>query len=605
MKGLTRLWKPIYPFRWWVAASLMSNILMGIFTVVSVPAIIPFLDILFGTVEVSTPAETGNQLKDFIGSIQYWASLQIETYGRPYTLGLVCVGLVIIFLLKNLFRYLALFFMAPVRTGVVKQLRQQLFQKISILPLSYFAKTQTGDLISRMTLDVQEVEISILNVIETIFREPIIIIGCLAYMLLISPSLTAIVFILLLFTALVIGGIGSRLKRQSAVAQTYLGSITSTIEETLVGLRIIKAFNAASYQQNRFDQHNQAFANQATRVLWRRDLASPLSEFLGIAVVALLLWFGAQRVFAGELDAATFMSFLYAFFNIINPSKALSNAYFHFQKGLAALDRSDELLLAPDKLVEAPNPNPVEQLSHHLTFKNVSFRYENGSEDVLKEINLEIPKGKTIALVGMSGAGKSTLIDLVARFYDPTEGEILLDGQNLQSYRLGDVRNLMGMVSQEAILFNDSIAENIRFGVEGITQIQIEAAAKQANAHEFISNFPNQYDTNIGDRGNLLSGGQRQRIAIARALLRDPQILILDEATSALDTETEQQVQEALEQLQKSRTVIVIAHRLSTVRNADEIVVLHQGQIIERGTHQKLMDQQGEYFKLVSLQHMG
>lgn len=534
------------------------------------------------------------------------SSLVIE-HGQETILGYVCLAILGAFLLKNIFRYLALFFMAPVRNGVVRDLRMGLYDKLLSLPLAYFNESRKGDLMARLTSDVQEVESSILNVLEAIFREPFIIIGALGIMLYISPSLTAFVFLLIIFTGVVIGGIGKRLKRSSAAVQEKLGDIVSRTEESLGGLRIIKSFGAEQYSRDRFLSLNNDYKNLLTRLLWRRDLSSPLTEFLGIATVALLLWYGSRQVFSGALEAGTFLAFIFAFYNVIDPAKNFSKAWYNVQKGLGGLERIHHIMDMDISLKEKQNPVSLKEIKEGVTIEVARFNYKGESDapkqdDVLKGISFSIPKGKVVALVGASGAGKSTIADLLPRFYDLTGGAIKVDGVDIRDVKIKDLRDRMGIVSQEAILFNDSIYNNIVFGQENVGPEQVEAAARIANAHDFISAFPEGYQTNIGDRGGKLSGGQRQRVTIARAILRDPDFLILDEATSALDSESEKLVQEALTKLMENRTAMVIAHRLSTIQHADEIIVLDQGNIIERGKHDELLAKGGAYQKLVALQ---
>lgn len=590
-------------YRLQVSFSIVSNILMAIFTVLSVPLISPFLEIIFQT-EVK-PIPKPELVLDTASIKAYFNFLLndlIIREGREYTLLLVCIAIVVIFFLKNLFRYLAMFFMAPVRNGVVRDVRAQIFGKMLELPLGYFSEERKGDLLSRITGDVQEIESSILNVLEAVFREPLIVFFSLLIMVYISPSLTGFVLVLILFTGLVIGGIGRTLKRTSAEVQHRLGRIVSVVEEALTGLRIIKGFNAEGYQKQIFALENNSYRNHLTRLLWRRDLSSPLSEFLGIAVVSVLLWYGSRQVFSGYIEAGTFFAFLFAFFNVIDPAKSFSKAFYDIQKGVAAMQRVEMVLDAPLRITEPENPVAIKQFTQGISYRDVSFYYRQDDRMVLQQINIEVPKGKIIALVGASGAGKSTLVDLLPRFYDVTEGQILVDGHDIRSLRLNDLRGLLGIVTQEAILFNDTIYNNIVFGMKGVTAEDVEQAARIANAHDFIMATENGYQTNIGDRGSKLSGGQRQRLTIARAILKNPPILILDEATSALDSESEKLVQDALLKLMKDRTSIVIAHRLSTIQHADEILVMRDGRIIERGSHAELLKKTGEYQKLVELQ---
>ncbi len=586
-----------------VAAAGVSNLLTAVFTVVSIPLFIPFFDILFGEVEaVSSAPEAIGSKDEALAWLNYYFSQIIAQSGRETALTYVCVFIIATFLLKNLFRYLALFFMAPVRNGIIRDLRAELYERLLHLPMSYYNEERKGDLMARMTNDVQEVEASILNVLESVFREPFILLGALGIMVWISPSLTGFVFVLMLFTGVVIGGIGKRLKRSSAVVQARLGDIVSRIEESLGGLRIIKGFGAEQFQERQFAEMNNDFRRKLTRVLWRRDLSSPLTEFLGIATVACLLWYGSRQVFSGELDASTFLAFIFAFYQVIDPAKNLSKAYNSIQKGVGAMERVEHILDLRNPLEDRQGDQTVTELREAVRLENISFRYLPGEPDVLQNVSITIPKGKLTALVGSSGAGKSTIADLLPRFYDVTGGRITIDGTDLRDLRLTDLRGLFGIVSQEAVLFNDTIYNNIVFGRADATPALVEQAARVANAHDFITATDAGYQTNIGDRGGKLSGGQRQRLTLARAVLRDPQILILDEATSALDSESERLVQDALTNLMRGRTAVVIAHRLSTIRHADEIVVLNSGRVVERGRHNELLALGGEYAKLVALQ---
>jgi len=607
---MLRLLRYYLPYRRLLTLAIVCNILMSLFVVVSIPALLPFLQILFagpGDLGTPDPAVVTNA-----SGIQHQLDVFFEqllrNYGREGSLLIVCSFLVLTFLGKNLFRYLSLYFLAPVRNGIVRDLRQKMLRKMLDLPLSFFSEERKGDLMSRFSADVQEVEWSIMGVMEALVREPIVITGSLAYMLWVSPALTGFVFVLLLFSGIIIGGIGKTLRKQSGEAQSRLGTVMSLVEETLGGLRILKGFNAEQWQGERFGRENDGYAKTITRLSRRRDLASPLSEFLGIGVASVLLWFGAKQVFAGEITGPTFITFLYAFYSITEPAKAFSAATYSIRKGMGALERVEAVLDAPVAIRDADNALEVKTFTDKIEFRDVSFQYANAERGALEQIQLSIPKGKMVALVGASGAGKSTMADLLPRFYDPSQGQILLDGKDIRNLRIHDLRNLMGIVSQEAILFNDTVRNNILFSSASAFKDATEgdaavvAAARAANAHEFIIQLPDGYNTNIGDRGSKLSGGQRQRLTIARALLKNPPILILDEATSALDSESEKLVQAALEKLLENRTALVIAHRLSTVQHANEIIVLDAGRIVERGTHVSLMQEGKVYRRLVELQ---
>ena len=600
---MRRLLRYYAPYRKLLAIAVLCNLLMSLFMVISIPVLQPFLQILFSSGEGGgAPAGPVTPMGGLESRINIFFSQLIENQGREQALFIVCLFLVGVFLGKNLFRYLSLYFLAPVRNGIVRDLRLRLVDKILSLPLSYFSEARKGDLMSRISADVQEVEWSIVGVVESVAREPIVILGSVAFMVYVSPGLLVFVLALMLFSGLVIGGVGRSLRRQSGAAQSRLGLIGSLVEETLGGLRIIKGFNAEAWQRTRFARESAHYVHTMNGLYRRRDLASPLSEFLGIGAVSVVLWFGARQVFTGEISAATFLTFMYAFYNVIEPAKHLTSASYSIRKGMGALERVQAVLDADVAIRDAPDAREIKHFTDRVEFKNVSFHYQNTERAALTELSLTIARGQIVALVGASGAGKSTVADLLPRFYDVSAGQILVDGQDVRDLRLQDLRGLMGIVSQEAILFNDTVRSNIAFGSEHATDVAIEAAAKAANAHEFIVAMPGGYDTNIGDRGSKLSGGQRQRLTIARALLRNPPILILDEATSALDSESEKLVQVALDRLLRNRTALVIAHRLSTVQHADEIVVLEAGRIVERGTHAFLM-QNGQYYrKLVELQ---
>ncbi len=604
MKKFYKVFKFIFPYKWQAASSIFSNLLGAFFGLFSIAMLIPFLGILF---ETSPLVETRPEfttydfsyIKDFF---YYYVSQLIIDNGKSVAL-LFIVGLVAATsLLKNLFAYLALWFLAPIRLGVVRDIRNELYNKVLELPLGYYSDEKKGDIISKMTTDVHEIEVSIIRSLEMFFKEPIIIIVYLIFLIAISPQLTLFVLVLLPIAGGMIGRIGKSLRKTSFKGQRKMGTLLSIIEETLGGLRVIKAFNAESRMRKRFESINSFYSHLMIKMWRRRDLASPLSEFLGTVVVVMVLWFGARLVFegTGKLSPESLIGYIAGFYMIINPAKSFSSAYFNVLKGMASADRFDTLLYASNPITDCCGSLVRSGFADSIEFKNVSFKYKD--DYVLKNINLKINKGMTVALVGQSGSGKSTMVDLLPRFYDVVEGEILVDGVNVKDYSLRSLRNLMGNVNQEPILFNDTFYNNIAFGLDNPKDEDIISAAKIANAHEFIVATPNGYYSNIGDRGSKLSGGQRQRLSIARAIMKNPPIMILDEATSALDTESERLVQDAIENLMKNRTSLVIAHRLSTVKNADLICVLHEGEIVERGKHDELLEKDGIYTKLYSLQ---
>jgi subfamily B ATP-binding cassette protein MsbA len=566
--------------------------------------VIPFLSLLFDKQKIVTEQIPLNlsSLESLQHNFNYFLSQVILNNGQESALMLVCIFVITMVLLKTGFLYLAKFCTIPIRNGVVRDIRNKLYNKTLELPLSYYSNEKKGDLIARMTNDVMEIEVSVIRSIEVIFAEPITILVYLVSLFYMSVHLTLFVFVLLPITGLVIGRIGKTLRKQSFDAQNMLGVLMTIIEETLSGLRVIKAFNSEWKVRHKFVTVNENYTNLMNRMWRRRDLATPLSEFLATIVIITLMWYGGRLVLQneGNLTSQEFIAYLVIFSQIINPSKNISSALYSIQKGLASAERIDEVLDAEEKIKEKPDAKSIHEFKESIEFRNVSFKYAN--EYVLKDINLKISKGKTIALVGQSGSGKSTMVDLIPRFYDVIEGEILIDGISIQDYKLKDLRNLMGNVNQEAILFNDTIFNNIAFGVDKTSEIEVVSAAKVANAHQFILETPEQYQTNIGDRGSKLSGGQRQRLSIARAVLKNPPIMILDEATSALDTESERLVQDALTKLMKNRTSIVIAHRLSTIISSDEICVLHEGRIVERGNHEELLKRNGVFKKLHDIQ---
>ncbi len=572
----------------------------------------PFLKILFANDprQISAIIEKGQPIFRFstdgiVDTINYAMAKATNENGKLNVLIGICLFIIITIFLKNLFRYLAMYFLAPIRNGVVRDMRCKLFNKTLELPLSYYSEERKGDIISRMTTDVQEIEWSIMQSLEMIFREPLTIVVFLVMMFGISIKLTIAAFILLPITALLIGRIGKSLKRSASKGKEKMGVLLSIMEETLGGLRIIKGFNAEKMVNQKFRNENQQYTNISIRMYRKVDLASPLSEFLGVSVLVIILYLGGKMVVVDQqMDGALLIMYLVLFSQLLTPAKSFTSAYYSVQKGLASSERIDQILNAKVAIKDIPHPRSITKFEKELEYKNVSFAYREGEIGwVLRNINLKIEKGKTIALVGQSGSGKTTLADMLPRFYDTTQGELLIDGISIKNAKINDVRALMGIVTQESILFNDTVFNNIAFGIEGVvTEEQVMEAAKIANAHDFIIQMPDGYQTNIGDRGNKLSGGQRQRISIARAVLKNPPILILDEATSALDTESERLVQDALNKLMKNRTSVVIAHRLSTIQHADEIVVMHNGEIIERGTHTQLLAMKASYCKLHEMQ---
>jgi len=603
MKGFGKILKYMIPYWGEGVSSVLLSLLSTIFSLFSFTMVIPFLGILFDNQPlVENPVEFAFNAEAIKEYFYYFLSQIIINNGAREALLLVSILVVIFVFFKTVLQYGSNYVMAPLRNGVVRDIRNKLNEKILELQLSYFTEERKGDLISRMTSDVQEVEVSVVRSLNNAIKAPITMIVYLVVLFMMSPFLSFFVLILLPISGAVIGRIGKSLRRKSVKGQSKLGLILSYIEETLFGLRIIKAFNSEKKINQRFVDENNSYTRLMNKIWRRKDLAGPFSEFMATIVIIIIMWYGGSMVLNQNFSMLpqTFIAYLVIFSQIIPPSKDLSTAYYNLQRGLASLDRINEILEADTTINEKPNAISINDFTDKVEYKNLSFKY---IEDyVLKNVNLKIEKGKTVALVGQSGSGKSTLVDLLPRFYDVHEGEILIDGNNIRDLKVKDLRNLMGIVSQESILFNDTIYNNIAFGMESANEEQIIEAAKVANAHEFILQTENGYQTNIGDRGSKLSGGQRQRISIARAVLKNPPILILDEATSALDTESEKLVQDALFKLMKNRTSIVIAHRLSTIRDANEICVMHEGEIVERGQHNDLIKKQGVYKKLHDLQ---
>ncbi|MEN8224837.1 MAG: ABC transporter ATP-binding protein [Bacteroidota bacterium] len=603
MKRYGRVLSYIKPYWVYAALNIFFNLFTIIFSLFTFALLAPFLSLLFGKTElVQDKPELSFSSDALIEYMNYTLSDIIQTQGPMKALMTICLVLLATFFLRNLGRFMSLFFMAKVRVGSVKDIRDQVFNKILVLPLSFYHSRKKGDIMARVTTDVQEVEYSIMNYLDMIIRDPITIIAYFIFLLSMSPSLTLFVIIVLPVTGYLIGRIGRTLRRQSKVGQSRLAGLLATIEESIGGLRIIKAFNAINFMDRKFVDQNKDYAKIILSIYRRRDLSSPMSEFLSSMVIILVLWFGGRLVIGDNspISGEIFITYMLIFSQIIPPAKTFATGYYSMQKGLASADRIFEILDAEEVIEEKADAHNISEFTADIEYKDVSFRYEE--DDVLKNIDLTIEKGKIIALVGQSGGGKSTMVDLLPRFYDTVEGGIFIDGVNLKDYRIDAVRGLMGIVTQESILFNDTVFNNIAFGMHNVSEEDVIEAAKVANAHEFISKMPDAYQTNIGDRGTKLSGGQRQRISIARAVLRNPPILILDEATSALDTESERLVQDALAKVMSNRTSIVIAHRLSTIKFADEIIVLNKGEIAERGSHDELIKLDGIYKKLHELQ---
>ncbi len=607
MNGVIRIAKRFLPpYKNYIILNLIFNVINALLNVFSFALIIPILQILFKTTPEAfdfIPWNTPDiSMLDIAKNNGYWyIGDLINTNGAGFVLFTLAVVLIIMTALKTGAAFLSTYYVVPIRTGVVKDIRDNINDKILDLPIAFFSEERKGDILARMSGDVNEVETSVMSSLEMMLKNPIMIVVFLTTMLLISWQLTLFVFVLLPIMGYIMGTVGKKLKRSSFEAQNKWGELMSQIEETLGGLRIIKAFNAEQKISDRFHKGSDEFRQMSNRIARRQYLAHPMSELLGTITIAIVLWFGGSLILKNNslLDASVFIYYLTIFYLIINPAKDLTRASYAIQKGLASMERIDKILDAENSIIEKTNPKEI-NFQKNIEFKDVWFKYQN--DWVIKGMSLKIDKGKTIALVGQSGSGKSTMVDLLPRFYDIQKGEIKIDSINIKELSLKNLRSQMGNVNQEAILFNDSFFNNIAFGVDKATLEEVTEAAKIANAHEFIIATQKGYDTNIGDRGGKLSGGQRQRISIARAILKNPQILILDEATSALDTESEKLVQEALERLMKNRTTIVIAHRLSTIKNADEIYVIHEGKIVEKGPHDVLYEKGGFYTKLYNLQ---
>lgn len=595
------------PYKKFLALNIVFNILAAFLTLFSFALIIPILEMLFKIREadyVYMSLADGSFKDVVVNDFYYYVQESIKAYGADNTLALLAIALVLMTALKTGASYLASYFIIPMRSGIVRDIRNFMYRKITNLPVGFFTAERKGDVMARMTGDVAEIEASIMASLDMMFKNPVMILVCLSMMFAVSWQLTLFVLVLLPLAGLVMGKVGKSLKRNSFENQTQWGVLMSVIEETLGGLKVIKAFNAEEKLRERFGQENQQFYRLSNKVARRHALAHPMSELLGTMAIAIILWFGGSLILGGHssLSASSFIYYMVIFYSIINPAKDLSKAMYSIQKGLAAMERVDKILNAENPVKEPEKPLPLPDKASSIRFEDVSFTYD-GQREVLADINLDIPAGATVALVGQSGSGKSTMADMIPRFYDVTGGRVCLDGKDIRDYSIHDLRSLMGIVSQEPILFNDTIEANITFGLDReASREEIEQAARIANAHDFITVTEHGYKTVVGDRGCRLSGGQRQRISIARAILKNPPVLILDEATSALDSESEALVQQAIERLMKNRTTLVIAHRLSTIRHADLICVMEEGRIIESGTHQQLMDADGTYHHLIQMQ---
>ena len=599
------------PYKKYLILSIIFNILAAVLTLFSFAVIMPILEMLFQVKEATygyislSGVKADDIVNVLVNNFYYFTQEAIGSWGASATLAALAALLVVMTALKTGVTYLASHFIVPMRSGIVRDIRNTVYDKIVSLPIGFFSSERKGDVMARMSGDVAEIENSIMSSLDMMFKNPVMILVCLGMMIAISWQLTLFVLVLLPIAGVAMGKIGKRLKRTSLEGQQQWGLIMSNIEETLGGLRIIKAFNAEDKVKKRFHEGTEKFFRISNRVARRQALAHPMSEFLGTTTIPIVLWFGGSLILSGHsyLSASMFIYYMVIFYNIINPAKDLSKAMYSIQKGLASMERVDVILNANNPITDPENPEEPGKLQGHVQYHNVCFGYDK-DVPVVKNVNIDIRPGDTVALVGQSGSGKSTLADLLPRFYDTDSGSITIDGHDIRSLRVHDLRAMMGNVNQEAILFNDSFYNNITFGVRNATMDEVIAAAKIANAHEFIEASEHGYDTNIGDRGCKLSGGQRQRISIARAILKNPPILILDEATSALDSESEQLVQQALDRLMKDRTTLVIAHRLSTIRNATTICVMHEGRIVEQGSHDELLRLNGYYTRLVEMQSM-
>jgi ATP-binding cassette, subfamily B, bacterial MsbA len=607
MKDFFKILSLLKPHKKAALLNVLFNLLSIVFSFFSLAMLIPMLEVLFnrdGKTEAilqksvnTSPFTEGYKAIDHF---YYTLAQLMNDYTLQQVLLIICVVTVVAILFKNIFRYLALFFMASVRNGIVRNYRNEIYHKITVLPLSFFSEEKKGNILSKITNDLKEIEWSALRSLEAVFRDPVNIIIFFGFLIFMSPKLTLFVIIFLPVTAIVISIITKSLKKSASQAQRKVADLVSYVEETLSGLKVIKGFNNEQLFRERFEAKNEDYTNSMNKMLRRIDLASPVSETLGVATISVVLWFGGKMVIQGEIESSFFIGYIALLTQLIPSFKSLTTAISDVKRASASMERIKEITDANESIKDSPNALPISSFTHSVEYKNVSFKYEK--QFVLQNVSFSIEKGKTIALVGASGSGKSTLADLLPRFYDISEGDILIDGKSIKSLSITSLRNLLGIVTQQSILFNDTVYNNIAFGMKEVTEQDVINAAKIANAHEFIEKLDNGYHTTIGDGGGKLSGGQRQRLNIARAILKNPDILILDEATSALDTESEKLVQEALDNLMQNRTSLVIAHRLSTIMHADEIIVMDAGEIKERGTHQSLLNQHGIYKKLIDLQ---